>query len=381
MAYNDNQNESPLPTNGNEKRTASDFIPKFFRTEANKKFLQGTIDQLIQPGVAERINGYVGRKTAKSFKSTDNYIGDVTSDRENYQLEPATVIKDNLDNVTFYKDYNDYIGTLNYFQSNTENHSRLNNSEYYAWNPNIDWDKFTNFREYYWAPNGPLSVPVRGQSKEVISTYTVTVEDQGDNVAYVFNDGLTRNPTLKLYRGQTYRFEIDAPGHPMAIAITRSFTPGSSIITAGSAGLRDSGLYDATLFDANGISYDVGEFIVLPSSGSVTFEDDENVSTLYPDGIRKIGEEGEEVAVAYIEQGTIEFTIPTNAPDRLYYISKNNVDTSGVIRVYDIEENTFLNVEEDILGKKTYTSANGVALSNGMKVEFQGDVLPKKCWR
>jgi len=378
MAYNDNQNESPLPTNGNEKRTASDFIPKFFRTEANKKFLQGTIDQLIQPGVAERINGYVGRKTAKSFKSTDNYIGDVTSDRENYQLEPATVIKDNLDNVTFYKDYNDYIGTLNYFQSNTENHSRLNNSEYYAWNPNIDWDKFTNFREYYWAPNGPLSVPVRGQSKEVISTYTVTVEDQGDNVAYVFNDGLTRNPTLKLYRGQTYRFEIDAPGHPMAIAITRSFTPGSSIITAGSAGLRDSGLYDATLFDANGISYDVGEFIVLPSSGSVTFEDDENVSTLYPDGIRKIGEEGEEVAVAYIEQGTIEFTIPTNAPDRLYYISKNNVDTSGVIRVYDIEENTFLNVEEDILGKKTYTSANGVALSNGMKVEFQGDVLPKK---
>ena len=49
MAYNDNQNENPLPVPGNEKRSGSDLIPKFFRTEANRKFLQGTIDQLIQP--------------------------------------------------------------------------------------------------------------------------------------------------------------------------------------------------------------------------------------------------------------------------------------------------------------------------------------------
>jgi hypothetical protein len=326
MATNNNQNDKSLPSagnNNNSSRSASDLIPKFFRTEANKKFLQGTIDQLIQPGEAEKINGYVGRKTAKAYKTGDNYIGDVSSNRENYQLEPAAVIKDDLDNVTFYKDYNDYIGMLGFLGANTANESRLNSSDYYPWNPNIDWDKFTNFREYYWEPNGPLSVDVRGQSQTVISTYTVTLEDQGDNIAYVFNDGLTRNPSLKLYRGQTYRFEIDTPGHPMAIAISRTFTPGSSIITAGSAGLRDNGLFDATLYDSNGSSYDVGEFIVLPQSGSVSFEADDNVSTLYPDGIRKIGEEGEEVAIAYIEKGIIEFTIPINAPNNLYYVSKN----------------------------------------------------------
>ena len=374
MAKND-QNESALPVPGqNNKITASDFLPKFFRTQANKKFLQGTLDQLIQPGVAEKINGYYGRKTAKAYKTSDNYISDVSNDRQFYQLEPATVIKDIYDNVTFYKDYNDYIGQLGVFGANTTNHSRLNNQETYAWNPNIDWDKFVNFREYYWLPNGPISVPVRGQSREVVSTYTVTVEDQDDNVAYVFNDGLTRNPNLKLYRGQTYRFEIDAPGHPMAIAISRTFTPGTAILTAGTEGLRADGLFDAVLY---GNEYDQGEFIILPSSGSVTFTADDNVSTLYPDGIRKLGEEGEEVAVAYIEKGTIEFTIPFNAPDRLYYISKNAVDTSGVIRIYDIEENAFLNVEEEILGKKTYLSANGVQLSNGMKIRFQGDVFPK----
>jgi len=289
MAYNDNQNESPLPTPGNDKRTASDLIPKFFKTEANRKFLQGTIDQLIQPGVAEKLSGFVGRKTAKARKADDNYIGDVSADRENYQFEPAAVIKDTLDNVTFYKDYNDYLGSLRFFGANTDNHDRLNSQEYYAWDPHIDWDKFVNFREYYWLPNGPLSIPLRGQQREIVSTYTVTTVTEDDNTAYVFNDGFTRNPTLKLYRGQTYRFEIDTPGHPIAFSISRTFTPGTAILTAGSEGLRANGLFDGVLY---GNEYDQGDFIILPSSGSVFFEADDNVSTLYPDGIRKLGEDG-----------------------------------------------------------------------------------------
>ena len=375
MAYKDNQNENPLPTPGDNKRSTSDLIPKFFRTEANKKFLQGTIDQLVQPGVAEKLNGFVGRKTAKAYTNNDNYVDDISDNRKNYQLEPAAVVKDNLDNVAFYKDYNDYLGSLDFFGSNTNNQDRLNKQDTYAWNPHIDWDKFVNFREYYWLPNGPYSIPVRGQQREVTSTYTVSTVTDDDNTAYIFNDGFERNPTLKLYRGQTYRFEIDTPGHPIAFAITRSFTPGAAILTAGTEGLRASGLFDGVLY---GNEYDQGDFIILPSGGSVTFEDDDNVSTLYPDGIRKLGEDGEEVATVYIEKGTIEFTIPTNAPDRLFYVSKNNIDTSGLFRIYDIEENTFLNVDADIIGKKTYTTAGGFALSNGIKLEFTGDVEPAK---
>jgi hypothetical protein len=370
---NNDQNEFGLPLPNNNKRNTSDLLPRFFRTTANKKFLQSTLDQLTQPGVAEKINGYFGRKTAKSFKPSDNYIGDVSPVRENYQFEPAGVIKDNLDNVTFYKDYNDYMNQLEIFGSNTENHSRVNSQETYAWNPNIDWDKFVNFREYYWQPTGPVTVPVRGQSQSVVSTYTVTTVEEDDNVAYIFNDGFERNPTLKLYRGQTYRFEIDTPGHPIAFAITRSFTPGTAVVTAGTQGVRGPALFDSKLY---GNDYDTGDFIVLPSGGSVEFEDDENVSTIYPDGIVKLGNEGDEIANVYVEKGTIKFTIPLNAPERLYYISKNSVDTSGLLRIADIEENTFLNVGEDILGKKTYTSANGVEFTNGLKIIFQGNITP-----
>ena len=376
MAYNNNQNESPLPVPGAKVQNISvDFLPKFFRTEANRKFLQGTLDQLIQPGVAEKLSGYVGRETAKAYKASDNYIGDVSSARANYQLEPAAVIKDNLDNVTFYRDYNDYMNQLGSFGANTANHSRVNNQDTYGWNPNIDWDKFVNFREYYWLPNGPTSVAVRGQSKEVVSTYTVTTKDQGDNVSYQFNDGLTTNPTLKLYKGQTYRFEIDTPGHPIAFSISRTFTPGTAILTAGSEGIRADGQFDGALYGNN---YDQGDYVVLPSSGSVTFDADDNVSTLYPTGITKYGKEGETISVVYVDKGTIEFTVPTNAPDRLYYISKNAVDTSGLIKIYDIAENSAIDVSTEVLGKKTYTSANGVKLSNGMKITFQGDVTPAK---
>ena len=103
---------------------------------------------------------------------------------------------------------------------------------------------------------------------------------------------------------------------------------------------------------------------------------DTNVSTLYTDGITAYDKDGNVTTLSYIDEGTIEFTIPSNAPDILYYISKNAVDTSSFIKVYDIEENAFLDVEQELLGKKTYLSANGVELSNGMKIRFQGDVSP-----
>jgi len=367
------QNEFGAPTQGESNRTSARFLPRFFRSEANLKFLQATVDQLTQPGVAEKLGGFFGRKIAKGYRPGDVYVGDVNSQRENYQLEPALVIKNELGNVTYYKDYNDYINSLSFFNVNTANHDKLNRQESYPWNPNIDWDKFVNFREYYWLPDGPLSVPVRGQAREIQSTFTVSVEEADGDFSYVFNNKFTRNPSLKLYRGQTYRFEINCPGHPFAVAVTRSFTPGNAVVVAGNEGIRQDGLFGADLYGNN---YDIGDWLVLPDSGSVTFDDDENVSTLYPDGIRKLGEGGEEIANVYIEQGVLEFTVPVNSPDRLFYISKNDIDVSGLFKIYDIEENSFIDVEEEVIGKKYYTSSNGVEFTNGLKVFFRGVTEP-----
>ena len=314
MAYDDNQNDPALPADSPIKRTSVNHLPKYFRTRKNKKFLSATFDQMIQPGVAEKVNGYYGRKITDAYTADDNYVGDVSKSREDYQFEPASVIKDTLGNVTYYKDYNDYINQIGNFNGSNANHDKLSAQEYYAWNPHIDWDKFVNFREYYWLPTGPQSVPVAGTTIDVVSTYTVTAQDNVDNRSYVFSpDGKTPNPALRLYRGITYRFEINAPGLPMVFRTKR----------------------------VNDASYNA-------------FQDSTDA----------------------IEEGVVEFKLDAQTPDVIYYMSDNDEGAAGIIEVFNIEEATKIDVEAEVLGKKTYKTSNGFELSNGMKIYFIGNVSP-----
>jgi hypothetical protein len=223
MAFDNNQQEPALPIGDNNKRTSLDFLPKYYRTPANQKFLSATIDQMINEGTVGKVNAFIGRKNTPAFTASDRYLEEVSVDRAAYQLEPAIVSKDLLDNVTFFKDYNDYINQLNFFAGTTLDHNKVNSAEYYAWNPHIDWDKFVNYREYYWLPTGPQPITVLGQSTQINSTYTVKLINEVDNLAYLFTpDGLTANPKFKLYRGQTYTFEIDCEDRPFAFKTVRT---------------------------------------------------------------------------------------------------------------------------------------------------------------
>ena len=218
----DTQNESGLPTSNNSNRKSSDLLPRFFRTDANKKFLSATLDQLTQPGTVKKLSGFVGRRNAKASTANDVYISASDSDRQNYQLEPVAVIKDELDNVNFYKDYIDHINHIETQGGVVNNHARLNKEEFYSWNPHINWDKFVNFQQYYWLPYGPTPIEIQGQQQAIESTYTVSVVDEDDNYAFLFTpDGLTRNPILTLYRGQTYIFVIDSTNNPFTIKTRR----------------------------------------------------------------------------------------------------------------------------------------------------------------
>lgn len=343
MAYDKNQNDFPLPAGQNPERKSSNFLPKYFRTDTNNKFLQSTIDQFINDGVVEKLNSFVGKRSAKARVPADTYLSDVSTERENYQFEPSVVYKDDLDNLKFFADYNDYIGQLQNFKGAVNNQRILNQQESYSWNPNIDWDKFSNFREYYWLPMGPKPVAIKGQSNKVTSTYSVTTVDDAGSVSYLFSpDGLTRNPTIDLYREQEVRIEINAPGFPFALAKTRDF-------------------------DDNDPLFGV---------------DQENNSILYTDGVQKFkyNDIGQliETNDEYIENGVIVITPTDDTPAELFYINQRNINISGLINLYYIDENSSINVEKEILGKSQYTNSNGVKLSNGMKVYFQGNATPEK---
>ena len=246
-----------------DKSISASLLPKYYRTDANKKFLQATVDQLIQPGTVKKINGYIGRQNAKSSTADDIFIEAANSARQNYQLEPGLTIKDDLGNTTFFKDYQDYINQLSVFGANTSNHARINSQEFYSWDPHINWDKFVNFQNYYWLPYGPEVVRISGQQQGITSTYTISIQAESDNNTYVFQPNVTsvlQNPSIKLYRGQTYRFEIDSPGNPFSIKTKR--TPGT-----------------------------IDRYEIPQITGHA------------------------------VEVGTVEFTIPFNSPDILFYVS------------------------------------------------------------
>lgn len=321
MAFNKDQNEPKVPISNVEKRESSNLLPRFYRTKSNKKFLQATLDQLNQPGTVKKLNGYIGRQNAKAVVNSDIFLAAPDLVRQNYQFEPAAIGQDYLGNTTFFKDYIDHINHVDVFDGITTNHSRLNREEFYSWNPHICWDKFVNYQQYFWLPFGPRSIEVLGQQKEIQSTFTVKSVDESDNVAYLFTpNGLTRNPALRLFRGQTYVFDIDAEGHPFSIKTRR---------TGG---------------NLDRYTYGVDNFAV--------------------------------------ESGKITFTIPLDAPDVLFYVSENAVDTGGVFYVLDIKENTEIDLVQDFIGKKDYTIPNGTAqglkISNGMKLSFGGQVTPEQ---
>ena len=65
MAYDKDQEEFALPAGDDSgSRKSAELLPRYFRTQANKKFLASTLDQILQPGVAEKVSGYLGRTVA-----------------------------------------------------------------------------------------------------------------------------------------------------------------------------------------------------------------------------------------------------------------------------------------------------------------------------
>ena len=81
---------------------------------------------------------------------------------------------------------------------------------------------------------------------------------------------------------------------------------------------------------------------------------------------------------AVVNNGTdvVTITIPNtdSIPTALYYVCG---DIVGQIVIKAVEEDSYLDIVADILGKKEYTSGLGVTLSNGMKVRFGGYVIPE----
>jgi hypothetical protein len=346
-------------------RKTSDFLPEIFRTESNEKFLNGSFDAFVQPGSLEKITGYIGRRYGKTYRSSDVYIDDDESLRSRYQLEPAVVTKTNNQIENFY-DYIDLRNQLKYLGNVSDRDDKTVAQTHYTWNPPLNWDKFINYREYYWEPLCPPPINVTGNSVNVTSTYKV---NQGSGSTWILSpDGLTNNPTVILYRGQTYRFQINSPGE--GFVIRSNYDTGSLLYNPQrSYQQRQLVIFDNKLWRAKA-NIPAGDGSSIDSN-SQDWELVESIVSLssfdYNNGVINNGS----------ETGEIVFTVPYDAPDILFYQSSIDSDRLGQFIIENIEDNTFIDINKEILGKTSYTSSNGVEFTNGLVVNFTGRVFPE----
>jgi len=358
--------EKTFPKSQLPIRRTVELLPSVFRTETNSKFLGAVLDPLVQPGVLEKVTGYIGRRYGKTYNSKDVYLDDDETLRSVYQLEPGVTTKNSNEEVSF-TDYIDLKNQIKFFGNNEDNDTKTTDQIHYTWNPPIDWDKFINYREYYWEPLFPPSVDVSGNFVGITSTYKVSL---GFGFSYIFSpDGFTNNPTITLYRGQKYIFKINAPQE--GFAIKTNYDTGSLLYNpvveykAGQLAVFEGKLWraladipagDGSSINENSLDWQLVEVI------------NDSTSLFYNQGVINNG----------AETGDIIFEVPFDAPDVLFYQSSLNADRFGRFIISNIGENTFIDIEKEILGKVTYTSSNGIEFSNGLVINFKGKVLPEK---
>lgn len=350
-------------------RKTEELLPTTFRTPANKKFMEGVVDPLFQPGVLDKTVGYIGRRYGKTYNGVDTYLDNDETLRSRYQLEPGIIFKNN-NKITDFYDYLDFKNILKFFNNPIERDDKITSQDHYTWNPPIEWDKFVNFREYYWVPSGPPAVEVAGEFDNIESTYTVTL-GVGSESTYIFTpDGMTNNPTITLYRGQTYKFEVNCPDE--GFSIRRNYDTGSLIYdynfpySKGQLVVQENKLYEAI----NDVLADPGHVITDddPNWTEVGLVSANNQVLNYNDGIINNG----------TEFGTVEFTVPYNAPDVLFYQGLIDPNRIGRFIIDSVISNTKIDVENEIIGKQTYLSSNGVVFTNGLIVSFTGKVTPEQ---
>lgn len=224
-----------------------DFLPQTFRTATNRRFLNATMDQLIQEPNMSRIYGYIGRQDlSPSYVEGDAYVQELDSYSQYYQLEPGLVINKRIVGTDSFRKENayNYVDLLNSISLaggiNTD-HSRLFANEYYNYEGFVDLDKLINYGKYYWMPNGPRTIDVNSGGLATSKNFLISRPlgtDVISNAAINTNIGKVGynvdafpgkvNPTITLVRGGTYTFNVSQFGHPFWIQTEPGVDPGTT---------------------------------------------------------------------------------------------------------------------------------------------------------
>ena len=406
----------------NKVRTL-DFLPEVFRTESNRQFLNATLDVLTAQPNLNRVQGYIGTKYGYGVNADDKYVVEPTVGRSNYQFDPSVVfLKPDTQQATDFIDYSGIVKAINNFGGQTYNHDRLFNNEFYSWDPFIDYDKIVNFSQYYWIPYGPDAV--------LITNRTIFLEDKyllsSSKNEFKLTDNAGSNPIINLLRGGTYTFELET-----SLADEQLWIQGVPGLSGYETTTNTREILGVTENGTRTITFTVPESDAqsafnIPGNLSVDlvttklYSEINNSSITTIDGISEINgktllfynsENRKEFYTIQVNNNTVSLTAGSTIPatqkiivnsgvkyagqifyrtqtdtiaqipylsavlNKLYYQSSVDEKRVGQINIFETNAAAYIDVN-DIIGKKTYTSSNGVTFTNGLKIKFDNSVVP-----
>lgn len=292
-----------------------DFLPQIFQTETNKQFLAATLDQLIQEPKFKKTQGFIGRTVGPGVNPNDKYVVEPSTVRANYQLEPGVISlkpdTDEIKNAITYPGIND---AVQFNGGNSARPDRLYSSEYYTWDPFVNFDTFVNFSQYFWLPNGPAPVEASAVGIPFTDDFVVNRE----NGVYTFSGVNGNNPVIELVRGGSYTFQV---------AQNNKETVNYRVSTSGTSAYLIDYQPNPTLTLARGNTYVFnlnvnGDYPFWIKTAPTT-----GVGDVYSSGVSRNG------AVT----GLVTFTVPQDAPNTLYYASQTQSNMQGVLNIVNAQ--------------------------------------------
>jgi hypothetical protein len=298
--------------NPSSTRRTVDLLPTYIRTDKNTKFLSSTLDQLIQPAKIERISGFVGSTLSPNYNPATDKYIPAANGLEANYQLEPALVVRNPDQTI--KKVVSYDDLLN--QLAFENADILNHDRLFE-SSVFSYDPkidWDKFVNYTQYYWLPTGPDaIEITGQKLATVSTYNVTDDSTKEIFIFSpDGVTPDPLVTLYRGMVYVFNVDSE-HNFWIK------------TAVSSDAQDA-YYGAS-----------------------------------NNGLKK---------------GQVILTIDDSTPETLFYVAGDDRTIAGRFVVRNLQENTKLDVVNEILGKKTFKSGNGITFTNGMKVRFNGNVTP-----
>ena len=293
-----------------------DFLPEIFQTDANKQFLAATLDQLIQEPKFKKTQGYIGRTVGPGVNPNDKYVLEPSTARTDYQLEPGVISVDPTNNSKIIDaiTYPGITDSLVYQGSPSTQPSRLYTSDYYTFDPFIDFDTFVNFSQYYWVPNGPDVVTVQSPGVALSQNFIVNRE----NGVYTFSGLTGNNPIINLVRGGNYTFQVaQNTKESVNYRVTRTNVTSFNIDNEP----------NATIILTRGNTYTFNLFVQGDFPFWIKTAATIGTGDAYNSGVTRNGS----------ITGVVTFTVPQDAPNTLYYSCQTQSLMHGTISVIDAQ--------------------------------------------